>query len=225
MSYGWLIVDEGGIPGVFLLLFSVDGMEFDKATFANYLSVAILAGGEGSRMGYRNKALVSFRKKPMIEHILERAASQARDTIIVANQDIDQFANYPGIVVSDSVADKNCTAGPLAGMEAALQVCQTPFMLVLPCDSPFLPHDLGVRLGEAMFSHSTGVAVACDGLRMHSVFCLLKITVLSSLRKFLASGERKILKWFEKVQYCTCDFSGQSSAFININTMDELDSL
>ncbi|MGZ7167363.1 MAG: molybdenum cofactor guanylyltransferase, partial [Halobacteriota archaeon] len=49
----------------------------------------VLAGGQGSRLNYREKALLELRGKPILLHILERLSRSVDDFIIVA-RDRDQ---------------------------------------------------------------------------------------------------------------------------------------
>ena len=47
-------------------------------------TLAILAGGKSSRMNYNNKALLSYKEKKFIEHIIE-AGKEYKEIIIVSN--------------------------------------------------------------------------------------------------------------------------------------------
>jgi molybdopterin-guanine dinucleotide biosynthesis protein A len=57
------------------------------------------------------------------------------------------------------------------------------------------------------------------------VFSLCKRTVLPSLTAYLAQGGRKVSAWQKQQAYVEVDFSDQAEAFVNLNTLHELDAL
>lgn len=186
----------------------------------------ILAGGRGSRMGGIDKGLQPFRNAPLAMHTLLRLAPQTGHLLVNANRNLAAYESFGVPVVVDAVSD---FSGPLAGMLAGLQQCETPFMVTAPCDSPLLPGDLVTRLGEALLAHNAEIAMAAtreaDGRTQgHPVFMLMRISVLPSLAQFLAEGERKIAAWTTRHRTERVLFE-DASAFSNINTLDELRAL
>ena len=67
------------------------------------LAGLVLAGGQGSRMGGRDKGLVQLRGEPLAGHAARRLAPQVGRLIISANRNADSYARY-GEVVGDGVA-------------------------------------------------------------------------------------------------------------------------
>jgi molybdopterin-guanine dinucleotide biosynthesis protein A len=49
--------------------------------------------------------------------------------------------------------------------------------------------------------------------------------VHESLRQFLASGQRKIDKWYSVLKVVEVPFDDEADAFLNINTREELKNL
>lgn len=186
------------------------------------LSAVILAGGQGSRMGYSDKGLMVLVDHPLIEHILNRIVSQVATVYINANRNLAQYRQYGYSVISDENEE---FMGPLAGMASALRNVQTPYLLVCPCDTPYPPIDLALRLYRVLVEHDADIAVADDGQRIHPVFCLIKTSLSPSLTEQLMQGERKIDRWFAKHKTVYCDFSDQANAFRNINTPEDLKKL
>lgn len=185
-------------------------------------TAVILAGGRGTRMGGVDKGLVEFQGKPLIEHVLSVLKPQVETILINANRSQAQYGSYGLPVVEDQFQD---FPGPLAGMEAALSATQTPYLLTVPCDTPRLPTNLLSRMGDTMQQTDSDLVVADDGDRMHPVCCLMKQSLLESLRQQLTLKEYKIDLWFPKIRYAKCDFSDCKDAFVNINRMEELQSL
>ncbi|MGO4327975.1 molybdenum cofactor guanylyltransferase MobA [Cupriavidus sp. 2TAF22] len=186
----------------------------------------ILAGGRGSRMGGTDKGLQPFRGAPMAMHTLMRLAPQTGGLLINANRNLAAYESFGVPVATDSVPD---FAGPLAGMLAGLEQCQTAWLLTAPCDSPFLPPDLASRLAAAIEAEGAEMAIPvtvdAQGRRQtQPVFCLMPVTARDSLVAFLDAGGRKIETWAASHRLAEVPFD-DAGAFANINTLDELRSL
>ena len=186
------------------------------------ISGLVLAGGQGSRMGGVDKGLQPFRGKPMVAHVVERLAPQVDELLINANRNPDDYARFGHRVIADEIAG---FAGPLAGFERGLAHAMGELVVTVPCDSPFLPHDLVERLRERLESANAELAVARTGEQSHPVFCLMRRSVLPSLQQFLGSGQRKIDKWYSVLRVEEVSFDDEVDAFLNINTREELASL
>lgn len=185
---------------------------------AQHVTAVILTGGRGRRMGGQDKGLILFNGHPIIEQILKAIEPQACGIIINANRNQETYANYGHPVISDELEDYQ---GPLAGFSAALKAAPTPLIAVLPCDGPHIPDDLVGRLIEAMNNEDADIAVAHDGERMQPVYALIRKALLSSLLDFLASGDRKIDRWYAQHKTALADFSDMPDVFHNINTPEQ----
>lgn len=128
----------------------------------------------------------------------------------------------PFEVISDSMSNFQ---GPLAGIEKGLQTCPTPWMLVVPCDTPFLPPDLVERMKTQAEQQEAMIAVAHDGQRLQPVVSLINRELLPSLQNHLSGGDRKIDRWYASQKICYVDFSDQPQAFLNINSLKDMQSL
>jgi len=179
----------------------------------------VLAGGQGSRMGGVDKGLQEFRGKPMVAHALERLQPQVDEILINANRNAEAYARFGHRVIADEIEG---FAGPLAGFERGLAHASGDLVVTVPCDSPFLPRDLVARLREALERNDAQVAVAKTGDQAHPVFCLMRRDVHESLRQFLASGQRKIDRWYPQLRATLVAFDDEADAFMNINTREEL---
>jgi molybdopterin-guanine dinucleotide biosynthesis protein A len=141
------------------------------------------------------------------------------EVVINANQNLDRYAEFGVRVVPDALAD---FAGPLAGLQAGLDAATTSLVLTVPCDSPFLPADLAVRLQQALENDSGDIAVARTFGQAHPVFALVRRSLLPGLERFLAAGGRKIDAWYADLAAVEVAFDDEAEAFANINTRDEL---
>ena len=179
----------------------------------------VLAGGLGRRMGGVDKGLSLLGGEPLVEHIIRRLAPQVGQLIINANQNHDIYAGFGYPVVGDRIEGH---AGPLAGLEAGLAACTTPYLLTVPCDSPLLPADLVSRLAACLTAHKASIAVARTGEQLHPVFSLIRSDELPELQAFNNAGGRRMEAWLRRLCWAPCPFDDCPEAFANINTPDEL---
>jgi molybdopterin-guanine dinucleotide biosynthesis protein A len=180
----------------------------------------ILAGGRGSRMGGVDKGLQPFQGVPLAQHAFARLAPQVGLVIVNANRNLEVYRAWGLAVYSDEVPDY---AGPLAGMLAGLNHCATPYLVTVPCDTPYFPHDLVERLGNGLKDSDIVTAYTRESgqLSPQPVFCLMKTTLRDSLRAFIDSGQRKTGLWARELRGARVVFD-DAAAFANFNTLTEL---
>jgi molybdopterin-guanine dinucleotide biosynthesis protein A len=183
----------------------------------------VLAGGRGSRMGGVDKGLQNHRGMPLALHALLRLQPQVGALMINANRNLGAYESMGAPVWPDPVEG---FVGPLAGMLAGLERCESPWLLTVPCDTPDFPTDLAQRLaraaGEQDLDIAYAVTVGADGREQpHPVFCLLKSDLLESLIAYLHGGGRKIDTWFAQHPAIAVRFDDER-AFFNANTAAEL---
>jgi molybdenum cofactor guanylyltransferase len=186
---------------------------------SNEICGLVLAGGQGRRMGGVDKGLQLLQGRPLMQYVIERLRPQVDHVLINANQNLERYAEFGCPVVPDRVGG---FAGPLAGLDAGLQATDAPLVVTVPCDSPFLPHDLVVRLATARGVTDADVAVARTGSQPHPVFALVCTRVRRHLADFLSRGERKIDLWYASLNVVEVAFDDEADAFANINTRAEL---
>lgn len=179
----------------------------------------ILAGGRGRRMGGVDKGLQLLRGRPMVDWVRQRLAPQVDELLINANQNLDTYAGFGVPVIEDRI---DGYAGPLAGLHRGLEVAKYPYVVTVPCDSPFLPHDLVARLLAGLTGAASQLAVALTGSQPHPVFCLCERALAPNLAAFLGSGGRKIDAWYANLTVAEVAFDDEAEAFSNINTPEEL---
>ena len=180
----------------------------------------VLAGGQGRRMGGVDKGLQLLQGRPLMQHVIERVRPQVDSVLINANQNLERYAEFGCPVVPDRIGG---FAGPLAGLDAGLHAADAPLIVTVPCDSPFLPHDLVARLATARNAIDADIAVARTGDQPHPVFALVCVRVRDHLTEFLARGERKIDRWYASLKVTEVAFDDEADAFANINTRAELE--
>ena len=201
----------------------------------------VLAGGRGTRMGGADKGLQLHQGMPLALHALHRLQPQVGRTMLNANRNLAAYEAMGVPVWPDSVGTKLGMAstastagtaedypGPLAGLMAGLQHCDTPWLVTVPCDTPHFPEDLVVRLAAAAAEAAVPVALAAtregDELRAQPVFALVRADLLDSLVAYMDRGGRKVLPWLQQHGAVEVPFD-DAQAFFNANTAAELQQL
>ena len=180
------------------------------------VTAAILAGGEGARVGGRDKGLLSLAGESLIARVSGAMRAQADTLLICANRHQESYAAF-GIVVADALAG---FPGPLAGISAALAVCITPWLLTVPVDCPNPPADLASRLLAAAVAERTDLAVANDGVRAQPLFAIYRRTLAESCSDALVRN-MPVWRWQRDVGAAVVDFSDRAAHFVNLNTPEE----
>ncbi|MGB0714161.1 MAG: molybdenum cofactor guanylyltransferase MobA, partial [Gammaproteobacteria bacterium] len=181
------------------------------------LTAFILAGGRGSRMGGRDKGLLTFKGRPLIEHVLHALAPQVDGIVINANRYLDSYAAFGYPVVADTRPGR---FGPLAGFITAMELSPTHRFVIVPCDGPYLPPDLVQGLQQAAGESPSGIAMAHDGNHAQPVYALLHRGLMPSLEHCLEAGHGKALRWLRDEGAAVAHFPG--TVFRNINTPNDL---
>ena len=187
----------------------------------NKITAVILSGGRSSRMQGEDKGLILLNDKPLISYVADVADGKVGRLLISANRNIEKYQLY-GEVIVDELTDFQ---GPLAGIAKAMSVVSTPYLLVLPCDSPLVNEIVIDRLIQCMTDKDMDICVAGDGVRIHPTFALIKTSLKDNLLDFLDSGERKLGLWIEQNDFQKVDLSDQPKVFINLNNPQDFDKI
>ncbi|MFC0139771.1 molybdenum cofactor guanylyltransferase MobA [Erwinia mallotivora] len=183
----------------------------------NNITGVILAGGRGSRMGGKDKGLVTWHGKPLYQHVLTSLAPQTEKVCINANRNIAIYQQSGLSVITDSLPD---FPGPLAGMLAALEYIDTDWAVFAPCDTPALPTDMVSRLWQA--KHTAPAVWVRSAGRDHPVIALLHISLATPLAGFLAKGEGKVMLFLREAGGHGVSFDDCPEAFANFNHHEDL---
>ncbi len=147
----------------------------------------VLAGGKSSRMG-RDKALLPFRGRPMVQIAVEKLRGFCSAVSISGNrEDLSGFAP----VVRETRRD----CGPVAGIEAGLRVCTQPWAMFVPVDVPMVPGDLLRRWTKAVVKQDAigcGVSFLFADGREQPSFCVMRAEHLAHVGQAVEDGERRL---------------------------------
>ena len=177
----------------------------------------VLAGGRATRMGGKDKGLQLLNGKPLWQHVADTLAGQVTTIAISANRHIDTYRQSGYAVYQDSLENY---PGPLAGMLSVMQQSQGEWFIFCPCDTPFIPSCLVERL--FLLRGTAPVVWVHDGERDHPAVALMHRSLAPALLAYLAAGERRVMVFMRESVGHSVDFSDVKSAFVNVNTSEDL---
>ncbi len=93
----------------------------------------VLAGGQSSRMG-RDKAWLEVQGQSLLARQIQLARAVGAAEVFISGRADQDYAPLGCPVLTDNFPK----AGPLAGIESALQIGRNPLLLVIPVDMPLL---------------------------------------------------------------------------------------
>jgi len=183
---------------------------------------AIIAGGQSSRMGGREKAFLELNSKPIILHVIEQFEPQVDQLVINANGDATRFSEFGLEIVPDVLTSLTT---PLAGLHAALRFTKSvdaDVLMTVPSDTPFLPFDLVTRLVEIV--PSGGAAIASSGGQDHYIIGAWKTELLDDLDLAIAKdGLFRVKDWAHRASAQRVEWPVEPyDPFFNVNTPEEL---
>ena len=194
----------------------------------------ILAGGQATRMGGGDKALLPLGDATILDNVIARLAPQVGALALNANGDAARFAHFGLPVLPDPI---DGFPGPLAGVLAGLDWAATrraESIVTVAGDTPFFPRDLVARLQEAAVGMTHPLVLAATprgaeetrsmsagGRVRHPTFGLWPVALRDDLRAALKQEVRKVVIWTERHDGREALFE-DADAFFNVNTPEDL---
>ncbi len=174
-------------------------------------------------MGGNNKALQHLAGKPLISHVIERLQPQCSSLYLSVEERSAVWEDFGLPQIADVQAGSN---GPLGGVLGAMEYLhgQPEWLLLAPCDSPFLPLNLAEQLLELATAKQSVTALVSYKGQWQPTFSLWHREVLPDLRKAVMRQGQKGLKEFLHTQSpAVLPWQEQQpSPFFNINSPQDL---
>ena len=177
-------------------------------------------------MNGADKPMLPLAGKPLIAHVIERAAPQVEELLINANADAARFVAFGHQVIADA---ETGYLGPLAGMLACFEWVKenrkgAEWLVSFACDCPYLPRDVVNQLIEGARRNDVPIAVAASGGRHHPVFAAWSMRLpLSSEDVLQTRGLRKVDDLIAAFANTRVEFAATAiDPFFNINTPEDL---
>ena len=191
----------------------------------------ILAGGMGSRLGYREKALIDIKGRPLIVLVIEKLKNVV-DTIIVSVRDEAHGKMLESFLPGCRFAyDTYKNVGPLAGILSGLEACEDDLCFIAACDMPFINENVVTMLFEKSEHHDAAIPRWDDGFLepLHAVY--KRKPMLRETKKAVEKGETIILAPIFKlnVNYVPVEeirkIDPGLRTFMNINTYHDIEQI
>ena len=187
------------------------------------LIAGILIGGRNRRMG-RCKALLPWRGKTFVEHVVSVASTVADEIVLLGDLDL-HIPSFSGIA---RLSDPPGGDGPLAGLTSLLEYAGSRWTLLLACDMPMLTVDVLERLVQARDESVDAVAFRRPDREsgFHACSAAYHPRALSAVRAELSNGVGKIQNVLHAVR-CTAliPTAKEEGLLVNVNTPENLASL
>ena len=170
----------------------------------------VLAGGKSLRLG-RDKALLNWHGRTLLEHMLELLASATDQVRVVGRGPLP-----------DLFPDR----GPLSGILTALETSQTDFNIVVAVDLPLLTKDF-LKYLKSRIVISNHQIVACKIGSAFPLCMAFRRVLLTELHERVRRGDLSVYKAVENSDAEVISESElrkagfDPSLFKNINTEDD----
>ena len=179
-----------------------------------------MAGGRSSRFG-RNKLLVSFRGKLLIENLLGEL-SDFPEVLLVTKNPLSfthLTVRYPNLRVLPEAFKVH---SPIYGIYTALKNASFRKVLILPGDTPLIRKEVVKK-----FSSQIPPAVLTENERIHSLFIFLLKDHIIPIEEFLKLGKHRLRELHSLLNsrevpfslFEPFDYSG--SSLLNVNRLED----
>ena len=159
-------------------------------------TAVILAGGDSRRMG-QDKAALPLHGKPLLQHVTD-AVAQVFPRVIVSVRQPRAGLNLP------QVCDALPGGGPLAGLAAALERIETPWLFAVGCDMPFVSPEVIAALALQRAGHQAVVPMVQGHPQPLAAFYAREC--LDAIRDIQAGGGKHSLRaLLERLDVCYVD--------------------
>jgi molybdopterin-guanine dinucleotide biosynthesis protein A len=165
-------------------------------------------------MDRRNKGLLLWKDSTLAEHAQKTLKSISQVVYLSANEDLERYRAI-GSVIEDT---RPGFGGPLVAIESALKVIQTPWLLTLPCDTPFVEARHLRALLEATAHPDEARYIVC-GEAIHPLVSLIPVTALREVQALLDREDRRVMNLWHGLNAHAIDLgAAEEPYFTNLNT-------
>lgn len=178
------------------------------------ITLGLIAGGAGSRLGGADKAWLQRGGVPQVLRLAKRLSGETTSVLVSANRDFPRYAEV-GLM---AIPDRHAGIGPIAGLDALAAACTTPWLLTVPVDlvdvNDCLLRSLAAAGGEGAF------AIDDDGAQ--PLVALWRVDALrEAVSPALAANEIAVHALQARIGMAGVRFAG--FRFGNLNTPGDLD--
>jgi molybdopterin-guanine dinucleotide biosynthesis protein A len=154
----------------------------------------ILAGGQNSRFGGRDKALVPLAGKAMIDHILAAYQGLFKEVIIVSNHP-QRFVGRDATIVSDLLTVRSS----LTGIHTGLFYSHCEDVFICACDTPLVKPALIATLLAAR-QQSIDLVVPATPSGLEPLCAVYAKRCRQPIEHRLQRGDYRIRRFFDRMR-------------------------
>lgn len=175
-------------------------------------------------MGGLEKPLVLLRRRPLVDHVIERIRPQVETIALNAKDEVgalyrDTAARDFPVLVDRFGGEAGPAGGVLAGLDWAAS-CGADWLATFPSDTPFLPLNLVERLVAQAGSGVPVVAVTPE--KVQGLCAIWPVSCRVVLEDGIRTSRYRSLWWtLGDLDAERCRFE-DSDAFFNVNTEEDL---
>lgn len=181
------------------------------------VSIAVLAGGQSTRMG-QNKAFLKIDQHVLIERVLA-AVRPLTDDLFISTNAPEEYESFGLRLVADIYPGK----AALGGIYSVIEAARNEHVLVVACDMPFLNRRLLAYLIE-LAPTADVIAPLINPPQPETMHAIYSKTCLPSIKTRLQANKLRIIGFFDQVlvRYVGRDelakFDPNFDSFMNVNT-------
>jgi molybdopterin-guanine dinucleotide biosynthesis protein A len=171
----------------------------------------------------RDKALMPFLGRPLIQRVVDRLAPIADEMIVTTNRPEDyRFLGLP--LFPDLIPGR----GALGGLYTALSSASCAAVAVVACDMPFASSSLLEAANTLLVQEGADVVIPDSGGGLEPMHALYRrATCLPAIESAIEANQWKLISWFPQVNVRILQpneiklYDPASLAFWNLNTPEE----
>lgn len=191
-------------------------------------ALIILSGGLSQRFG-QDKCLRKLAGKTLVTHVLDRVATVADETVIVAGSTTQQNVLSQAVgqktrVIVDSYGNHSPLIGALTGLENV----EADYALLLPCDAAFVSRDIAKLLLDLCEGKSAAIPRWPDG-KIEPLQAAYSVKLAKeAARTAYHEGKRDMIGMIghlRNIRYISTlvlqQYDAKLTTFFNINTVED----
>lgn len=194
--------------------------KIDRAS--RFGTVAILAGGKSSRMGF-DKQLISFNGENIVKRNIAKLKDIFNEIIVVTNNSEFYKDDNSIITIKDIIFQR----GPLSGIHAALKKSKSEYVYFLACDMPEVDIDFILFMKSRIAECDDDIEICVpdrDGkLELFNGFYSKKL--IPRIEDMLGNDNRAIRNLVYGSKSCIVEITSdyKEDIFLNLNTQEQLE--
>ena len=187
----------------------------------------LLAGGDGKRMGYRNKAELKLGGDTFKERIateLRRTGYPCYISVMLPAQEIPKGF----IEIQDSVSDPSGRGvGPIGGIYSCLKRAETDGLrglFFVPCDAPYFKAEIIFELQRHIRNDDDALCWQTPDGKEQIAFGFYSVSCIPALVEDIQNGLYKVRRTLDKVRYRSLSSEAENlpeRLFTNINNVED----